>query len=65
MLLSRHQIAEKNNDVKIANTSFENVAQFKYFGTAVTNQNLIQEQIKRRLNSGSACSEAVVFSSSV
>jgi hypothetical protein len=30
------------------------VSQFKYFGTTVTNQNLIQEEIKRRLNSGNA-----------
>jgi hypothetical protein len=29
---------------------FANMAQLKYFGTAVTNQNLIQEEIKRRLN---------------
>jgi hypothetical protein len=28
-------------------------------GTAVTNQNLIQEDIKRRLNSGSACYRSV------
>jgi hypothetical protein len=38
---------------------FENVWQFKYFGTAVTNQNLIQEEIKRRLNSGNACYHSV------
>jgi hypothetical protein len=29
--------------------------QFKYLGTTVTNQNLIQEEIKKRLNSGNAC----------
>jgi hypothetical protein len=30
------------------------VAQFKYLGMTVTNQNLIQEEIKRRVNSGNA-----------
>jgi hypothetical protein len=33
----------------------ENVSQFKYLVMTVTNQNLIQEEIKRRLNSGNAC----------
>jgi hypothetical protein len=41
--------------VKIANRSLENVSQFRYLGTTVTNQNFIQEEIKRRLNSGNAC----------
>jgi hypothetical protein len=31
----------------------------KYLGTTVTNQNLIQEEIKRRLNSGNACCHSV------
>jgi hypothetical protein len=31
------------------------VAQFKHLGTTVINQNLIQEEIKRRLNSGNTC----------
>jgi hypothetical protein len=35
------------------------VSQFKYLGTTVTNQNLIQEQIKRRSNSGNACYHSV------
>jgi sorting nexin-29 len=55
MLLSCHQNVGQNRDVKKTNRSFENVSQFKYFGTTLTNQNLIQEEIKRRLNSGNAC----------
>jgi hypothetical protein len=35
------------------------VSQFKYLGTTVTNQNFIQEKIKRRLNSGNACYHSV------
>jgi hypothetical protein len=42
MLLSRHQNVGQNRGIKIANRSFENVSQFKYLGTTVTNQNLIQ-----------------------
>jgi hypothetical protein len=32
---------------------------YYYLGTTVTNQNLIQEEIKRRLNSGNACYHSV------
>jgi hypothetical protein len=54
MLMSRHQNSGQNRDIKIANGSLENVAQLKYLGTTVTYQNLIQEEITRRLNSGNA-----------
>jgi hypothetical protein len=46
MLLSRHQNAGQNHDIKIANRSFENLAQFKYLGMTVTNQNFIQEKME-------------------
>jgi hypothetical protein len=59
MLLSRHQNAGKNHNTKTGDRSFENVAQFKYLGTTVTNQNLIQKEIKRTLNSGNACYHSV------
>jgi hypothetical protein len=40
----------------MANRSSENGAKFKYWGTTVTHQNMIHEEIKSRLkNSGSAC----------
>jgi hypothetical protein len=35
------------------------VTQFKYLGTTVTNQNLIQEETKRGLNSGNACYDPI------
>jgi hypothetical protein len=59
MLISRHQNVGQNRDIKLANRSFENVLQFKYLGTTVTNQNLILEELKRRLNSGNACYHSV------
>jgi hypothetical protein len=42
----------KNDDINITNRSFEIVEKFKYLGTTVANQNQIQEEIKRRPNSG-------------
>jgi hypothetical protein len=59
MLLSRHQNVGQNLEIKIANRLFENVSQFKKLRATVTNQNLIQEEIKRRLNSGNACYHSV------
>jgi hypothetical protein len=35
------------------------MAQFRHLGTTVTNQNFIQWEIKRRLNSGNACYHSV------
>jgi hypothetical protein len=59
MLLSRQQNVGQNHDIEIANRSFENVSQFRYLGMTVTNQNFIQKEIKRRLNSGIACYHSV------
>jgi hypothetical protein len=49
ILLSPHQNAQQNHDIKRVKRSFENVAQFKYLGMIVKNQNMIQVEIKSRL----------------
>jgi hypothetical protein len=59
MLVSRDQNAGQNREINIGNRSFENVSQSKCLGTTVTNQNLIQEEIKRRLNSANACYHSI------
>jgi hypothetical protein len=58
-LLSRHQNARQNYDIKIANRCFENVTQLKYFGTRVTYQNFVRKETEKTLNSGNACYHSV------
>jgi hypothetical protein len=56
MLLSRHKHAEQNREIKVVNRSFGNIVRLRYLGpTRITNQNLIQEEIKRGLNLDNAC----------
>jgi len=45
--------------VWIDNSTCERVEEFKYFGTTLTNQNSIPEEIKSRLRSGNACYHSV------
>jgi hypothetical protein len=45
VLLSRHQNVGQNHDTMVDNRYFENVAEFRYFGTAATDQISIQEKI--------------------
>jgi hypothetical protein len=47
--------------IKRHQTSFENVTQFRHLGMTAINQNMIQEEIKRRLDSGNACYYSVQY----
>jgi hypothetical protein len=55
MIMSCYPNSRQNQNIRIANESFENVATFKYLGMTLTNQNDIHDEIKSRLNSGNAC----------
>jgi hypothetical protein len=50
MIMSRHPNSGHNQNIRIDNESFENVAKFKYLGTTLTNQNDIRDEIKSRLH---------------
>ena len=67
MVMSRDQNAGRSHSIKMDNSSFERVEEFKYLGTTLTNQNSIQEKIKIRLKSGNACYYSVqnILSSSL
>ena len=54
MVMPRDQDAERSHDMKIDNSSFERVEEFKCLETTLTNKNSIQEEIKSRLKSGNA-----------
>ena len=59
MVMSGDQNAGRGHNVKIDNSSFEKVEEFKYLGTTVRNQNSIQKEIKSRLKSWNACYHSV------
>ena len=59
MVMSRDQNAGRNHSVRIDNSTFERMGEFKYLGTIFTNQNSIPEEIKSRLRSGNACYHSV------
>ena len=57
--MSRDRNAGRIHSVRIDNSTFERVEEFKYLGTTLTNQNSIVEEIKSRLRSGNACYHSV------
>ena len=54
MIMSRDQNARRSNSMKFDSSSFERVEELKYWGTTLTYQNSIQEEIKGILKSGNA-----------
>jgi len=52
--MSRDQNTGRSHNIKIDNSSFERMEEFKYLGTASTNKNFIQKDIKSRLKSRNA-----------
>ena len=59
MVMSRDQNAGRIQSVRMDNSTFQRVEEFKYLGTTLTNQNSIAEEIKSRLSSGNACCHSV------
>ena len=59
MVMSRDQNAGRIHSVRIDNSTFKIVEEFKYLGTTLTNENSIAEEIKSRLKSGNACCHSV------
>ena len=45
--------------MRIDNSTFERVEEFKYLGTTLTNQNSIPEEIMSRMRSANACYNSV------
>jgi hypothetical protein len=46
MLLSHHQNAGHNYDIKIANRYLENVAELRYLGMTITDQKTIRKKLR-------------------
>jgi hypothetical protein len=59
MVMSRDQNSGRNHNIKIDNISSEKLEEFRYLGTALTNQNSTQDEIKRKLKSGNVCYHSV------
>jgi len=59
MVMIRDQNVGRINSVRIDNSTFERVEDFKCLGTTLTNQNYITEEIKNTLKSGNACYHSV------
>ena len=55
MVTDRYSLYNGNGQLTRNEGNFEEVAEFKYLGTIITNRNEMHKEIKHRLNSGNAC----------
>jgi len=59
MVMSRDQYTRLSHNIKIDNSSFGRVKQFKYFKTTLMNQTSTQEEIKSTVKSENVCYHSV------
>jgi hypothetical protein len=59
MITCHHQNSGKNQNIRITDELFEDVARFIYLETTLTNKNAIYNEIKSRLNSGNICYHSI------
>ena len=61
MVMYRDQNAGQNHSVRIDNSTFKRVEEFKYLGTTLTHKNSIPEEIKSTLRLGNAIIRCIIF----
>ena len=59
MVMSQNQSTGQSHSIKIDNSSFKTVEEFRYLGTTLTHQNSVHEEIKSRFKSENACYNSV------
>ena len=55
MVTDRYSLYKGNGQLMINEGNLEEVAEFKYLGTIITNRNEMHKENKHRLNSGNGC----------
>jgi hypothetical protein len=58
-LMSHDYNAWQNHKIKLVSNAFKDVAEFRYLGMMVANQNHIYEEVRKRLNLGYVCCHLV------
>jgi hypothetical protein len=61
VFMAGDQYARQNHNITITDKSFENLTEFKYLGTTVTNQIYIYKEVKSRADVGNACYHSAHF----